>query len=170
MSPFEDLSLTPLAAVIAIQRLQSFCRVALRVVDSRDENDSSLVSNLIDTRVIAELDQLASNPSTPAIRLQFSKFVLQALTIETSSSLMRWAATMLSHWYHDSQDWRKAVEGALNELVKLPISMSKFLLLRVAVDYIGGLATDYAAVCGYTSEFDRRYSQSYPHSCIAALK
>ena len=104
---------------MAIKRLEIFCRVATALAGSGKKNDVELITSFIDTRVFVELDALGTNTAVSTIRQEIAKTVLQTLTLDESPSLIRWSASLLAHWYHDSKEWRHSAEEALKVMVSL---------------------------------------------------
>lgn len=108
-------SLTPLLSAIHTRKLVSFTHGCLSLLlhSAVSATDVQLMSRLIDSRVMPEVEII----KMAQVKANVVRNVLQILTFHDNEDVVQRAASLVTDWYRQNTEWKKAVEETLKTIV-----------------------------------------------------
>lgn len=91
--------------------------LSLTCATQKSGADSHTISMLIDTRIIPELNALNSTAGVGDVKRDTTRIVLEMLAMDDALEEVRWATSLITHWYRSFDEWHKSLEDALRHLV-----------------------------------------------------
>jgi len=89
----------------------------VKTANAVSAGDTHTISMMLDTRVIPELNALSSIADVEDVKRDTARIVLEMLSLEDAPEEVRWANSLITHWYRSYDEWRNSFQEALKHVV-----------------------------------------------------